>query len=245
VLSQIASVLAACVVFVGATKVLPNLKVPWMAALIGGSTCGVVWHLMKELFTFYVARFANYENVYGVLGVVPAFFLWAYLSLILLLVAAQMAFIHANLNALILSLRVERKGHSRVYYALSTAENLARAFVAGGAPIDADAIAVRLGVATYFVKQAMGPLIAANVVLEISNGKNEPCYTLARPPESVNLASVVQHVTREPFELPADAGASLLASALEDLFAEARAPEGNPFARLTLRQLMDKASTCK
>jgi len=123
---------------------------------------------------------------------------------------------------------------------LSVAEDLARAFILGAAPVNADEIAKGLDVAPYFVKQAIGPLIAANVLLEIADARAEPCYTLARPPDSIPLLQIVQHVTREPFEVPVDVVSSDLARKLEALFAEVRSPTTSAFARATLGDLLDQ-----
>ncbi len=64
-----------------------RLRDVWPGALVAT----VLFELLKNGFTFYVAKFNNYDIVYGSLGAVMLFLLWTYLSANILLLGAELA----------------------------------------------------------------------------------------------------------------------------------------------------------
>src|SRR6185437_3314631 len=61
-------------------KAVPNTKVRWKAALIGGLVGGTVWQV-NNLFGFlYVSRVVSNSKIYGGLGLIPVFMAGVYLS---------------------------------------------------------------------------------------------------------------------------------------------------------------------
>ncbi len=70
---------------------VPNRYVPFRHALIGGVFAGVIFELMKRVFTFYITSFPTYTLVYGAFAVFPIFLLWLYFSWLVILVGAVIA----------------------------------------------------------------------------------------------------------------------------------------------------------
>jgi membrane protein len=77
--------------FTALYKILPNTKVALKPALIGGVFAGVMWEIAKYVFSYYVANFANYNQVYGSLGGVILLLLWIYYSSIIVILGAEIA----------------------------------------------------------------------------------------------------------------------------------------------------------
>ena len=59
---------------------LPNCRVAWHDAVIGGIFAAVAFELAKRGFGFYIRRIPTYTAVYGAFAAVPIFLLWVYLS---------------------------------------------------------------------------------------------------------------------------------------------------------------------
>ena len=57
--------------------------------LLGGLTAGLAWEAGKQLFAWYVNNVATYNLIYGSVGAIIAFLLWAYLSAQILLLGAE------------------------------------------------------------------------------------------------------------------------------------------------------------
>ena len=72
-------------------RVVPNRKVPWRHALLGGFVAGMLFELAKEIFAFYVAHAPGAGVVYGAFAALPFFLLWIYLSWMVVLFGAELA----------------------------------------------------------------------------------------------------------------------------------------------------------
>ena len=79
-----------------AYTVIPNRLVRFRDALIGSLIAAVLFESAKHGFAWYASDMANYQQVYGALSIVPIFFLWLYLSWIIVLFGAS---ITASLSA--------------------------------------------------------------------------------------------------------------------------------------------------
>lgn len=77
-------------------KILPNTIVPWTSAFAGGAFAGVMWEMAKYAFSYYVANFADYNQVYGSLGGVILLLFWIYYSSVIVIYGAELASIRAG-----------------------------------------------------------------------------------------------------------------------------------------------------
>ncbi len=69
--------------------VIPNRTVRFRDATLGGFIAAVLFESAKHGFAWYASEMANYQQVYGALSIVPIFFLWLYLSWIIVLFGAS------------------------------------------------------------------------------------------------------------------------------------------------------------
>ncbi|SEJ53496.1 YihY family inner membrane protein [Paraburkholderia diazotrophica] len=70
---------------------LPNCRVEWRDAIVGGVTAAIAFEIAKRGFGFYIRRIPTYTAVYGAFAVVPLFLLWMYLSWFITLAGAMIA----------------------------------------------------------------------------------------------------------------------------------------------------------
>jgi membrane protein len=70
--------------------VVPNRRVQWRDALIGGFAAAVVGELIKDGFAAYV-RAGTVTTIYGAFAAVPLFLMWVYLSWLTVLLGAAIA----------------------------------------------------------------------------------------------------------------------------------------------------------
>ncbi|WP_174464475.1 YihY family inner membrane protein [Paraburkholderia ferrariae] len=68
---------------------LPNCRVQWRDAVVGGIAAAVAFELAKRGFGYYVRRIPTYTAVYGAFAAAPMFLLWMYLSWIITLMGAM------------------------------------------------------------------------------------------------------------------------------------------------------------
>ncbi|HEY3598796.1 MAG TPA: YihY family inner membrane protein [Paraburkholderia sp.] len=70
---------------------LPNCRVQWRDALVGGVCAAIAFEFAKRGFGFYIRRMPTYTAVYGAFAVVPLFLLWMYMSWFITLIGAMVA----------------------------------------------------------------------------------------------------------------------------------------------------------
>ncbi|MBB5443476.1 MULTISPECIES: YihY family inner membrane protein [unclassified Paraburkholderia] len=70
---------------------LPNCRVEWRDAVVGGVIAAVAFELAKRGFGYYVRRIPTYTAVYGAFAAVPLFLVWMYLCWFITLTGAMIA----------------------------------------------------------------------------------------------------------------------------------------------------------
>ncbi|CAB3763962.1 YihY family inner membrane protein [Paraburkholderia humisilvae] len=70
---------------------VPNCRVAWRDAAVGGLCAAVAFEFAKRGFGFYIRRIPSYTAVYGAFAVVPLFLIWMYLSWFITLAGAMIA----------------------------------------------------------------------------------------------------------------------------------------------------------
>ncbi|HZE92093.1 MAG TPA: YihY family inner membrane protein [Rhizobacter sp.] len=69
-------------------RFVPNAKVRWRDAIVGGAIAGVALELGKHGFATYLLKVPTYKAVYGAFAAFPVFLLWVYFSWLVTLAAA-------------------------------------------------------------------------------------------------------------------------------------------------------------
>jgi membrane protein len=92
VLGQITPYVIVTAVFTFMYSFIPNTQVQFRAALIGGVTAGIMWALVGKAFTAVILYSSQLVAVYTGFAIVLTTLIWVYLSWLILLIGAQLAF---------------------------------------------------------------------------------------------------------------------------------------------------------
>ncbi len=76
--------------------VIPNTRVRVSSALLGGAVAGLLWQLASWGFTAFVVGSTKYTAIYSSFAIVILFLIWLYISWLVLLLGASIAFYHQN-----------------------------------------------------------------------------------------------------------------------------------------------------
>jgi len=79
-------------VFTAMYTFVPNTKVEFRAALIGGIASGIIWALVGKALTAFIVYSSSLVVVYTGFAIVLTTLIWVYLSWLILLIGAQLAF---------------------------------------------------------------------------------------------------------------------------------------------------------
>jgi membrane protein len=171
-------------------QVVPNTRVRFGAALVGGIVGGSLWHLNNVFGFLYVSRVVSNSNIYGSLGLVPVFMIGLYFSWLILLFGAQVAYAFQNRAAYLqdkLAENVNQRG--REFVALRLMTCVGQRFQSGLPPVTIQEISAELGIPTRLAQQVLQTLLAARLVAEIAG--TESAYAPARPLEAINAHHIL------------------------------------------------------
>ena len=171
-------------------QIVPNTKVQFSAALVGGIVGGTLWHLNNVFGFIYVSGAIQNSEMYGKLALVPVFMLGLYLSWAILLFGAQVAYAYQNRAAYLqdrLADNVNQRG--REFVALRIMTLLGQRFQNGLKPASVIQLATELGVPSRLTQQILRTLAAAHLVTEV--GGVETAYAPARPLDTINAHHIL------------------------------------------------------
>ncbi len=71
---------------------VPNAKVSRRATLVGALVAATAWEIAKLLYAFFATHSFRYNAIYGSVGAIPLFLLWVYVSWLIVLFGARLAY---------------------------------------------------------------------------------------------------------------------------------------------------------
>ena len=183
---------------------MPNTRVDWRAAMVGGAVGGTLWQINNLLSVFYVSRVVSQEKIYGSLGMVPVVMIGLYLSWSILLFGAQVAYVFQNRHAYLQerqSAQVSEVG--REFIALRLMVMIGVNFQSGQNGPTGSQISHTLAVPSQLTSKILGALLKAQLVREVAG--LEKSYVPARPLATLTCHEIIQALRDGQAGLPASA----------------------------------------
>lgn len=172
---------------------MPNTRVQWQAALVGGTVAAVLWTANGRLSAFYNTRVVTYNAIYGSLGLVPLFLLGMYLSWLILLFGAQTAYVFQFRHAYLQERWVGRvHQQAREFIALRLMALIGKRFASGDRPLTAGQLAEQLAVPPKLAKDVL-QILSGTRLLNESAG-SEVGYLPARPLDQITVWEVLHAI---------------------------------------------------
>jgi len=171
-------------------QLLPNTKVKFSAAFIGGIVAGTLWHLNTVFSVLYISRVGTNMDFYGKLGLVPVFMVGIYFSWVILLFGAQVAYAYQNRAAYLqdrLADNINQRG--REFVALRLMTSLGQRFQNGLRPATVFQLSAELGIPSRLTQSVLRTLAHMNLVTEVAGA--EAAFAPARPLENINAYDIL------------------------------------------------------
>jgi membrane protein len=176
--------------FAGFYAAMPNTKVHFEAALVGGIVGGCLWQLNNIFSVIYVSRVMTYANIYGSLAVVPLLLVGMYFSWLIMLLGAQVAYAHQNREAYVQEKQAESVNQrGREFIALRLMTHIARNFSTGAQPLSLIELSRQLAVPSQLAYKVLAQLAQAGLVVEVTD--TETRFTPGRPLDRISAYDVV------------------------------------------------------
>lgn len=171
-------------------QLIPNTKVRFGAAAMGGLVGAGLWLGNNLLATLYVSRVVTNFKVYGGLGLVPVFMLGLYFSWFILLFGAQVAYAWQNRAAYLQEKLVENVNQrGREFVAMRLLTAIGQRFQNGEKPATIATMSAELGIPSRLIQQVMQPLLTTKLVVEV--GGAEGGYAPARPLDAITAHHIL------------------------------------------------------
>jgi membrane protein len=176
------------VVFTFMYAFVPNTRVELRAALIGGVTGGIIWALVGQVFTTVLYYSSQMMAVYTGFAIVLTTLIWVYLSWLILLIGAEIAFYVQFPQYLPLGREsAALDGSMREHLGLSIMVLIARDYRRGLPHWSATRLAAELDVP----RAALAPLLAALEKAGLLTATDREQFVPGRDPESIPLSAII------------------------------------------------------
>src|SRR5450631_535239 len=191
VLGQFVPYAIVTAVFTFMYSFVPNARVQFRAALIGGVTAGVIWALVGKVFTAVIVYSSQLVAVYTGFAIVLTTLVWVYLSWLILLIGAQLAFYvqfpqylrHGQET-------IELSGTDRELMSLSIMYLIGRDYGAGAGLWDSSRLAAELDLPSITLAPVLARLERGGLI--VATEKEQ--YVPGRDPAGILLADILEAV---------------------------------------------------
>lgn len=195
-------------IFTAVYMFVPNTRVKWKPALVGGLTAGVLWAAVGKVFTALVVYSSRLTIVYAGFAIIVAALLWTYFGWLILLIGAQLSFYVQNRNYLRLGLTELRlSAVQREQLTLKVMYLIARAYHDGKTRWTVDGLSHELGMPGIAISRIVSALETSKLVTLT----DDECLLPARDPGKITLQEILDiarnekagQVAPRPLKLPA------------------------------------------
>jgi membrane protein len=172
---------------------VPNTRVRFKSALIGGVFAGVLWAGSGSLFTTFVVSVSRTEAIYSGFAIVIVAMLWLHLSWVVVLLGAQLSFYAQNPDYLRLGERAESLSNAlRERLALSAMLLVGRDFATPGHGWRIESLAARIRVPRHLLAPVIGSLTDAGLLTRTSEHRLIP----AKDPRNIEVNAILDAMRR-------------------------------------------------
>ena len=177
---------------------VPNTKVKFTSALVGAMVGGALWQTSGLVFAEFASSSTKYAAIYSGFAILIMFMIWLYLSWLILLLGAQVAYYHQYPEQIRLSSqRVPLSGRFREQMGLLIMYWITDRFVHEGQPLSLDALTQKLHMPGDRVGETLQLLQDRGLLLE--SGSEPPAYLLTHDPANLTVAELME-IMRTPDE---------------------------------------------
>ncbi len=194
VLGWFLPVAAIWIAFITAYTLIPNTRVKFIPAVIGGITGGTIFYILQIFYFKSQFGLARYNVIYGAFAAIPFFLLWLQISWIIVLFGAELSFVVQN----IAGIRLEGR---RISYAtrellgLIIMERITSQFLDGkGERWSTERLSETLNIPTGVVLDIIREFSESSLILGITT-KQKTYYIPGRDPDSISVTEIL-HVMR-------------------------------------------------
>jgi len=172
---------------------VPNVRVRFRSALIGGLVAGILWETTSWAFAAFVVSSAKYTAIYSAFASMIIFFIWIYMNWLILLIGCSITSYHQQPAQRNLRSRVIRLSNRlRESLALMIMMLVARHYHYHKDAWTLEALAARLNVDLQVAELLVERLLGADLL--VASGDTPTRYLPAYDPATISLVDIISAV---------------------------------------------------
>ncbi len=182
-----------CVAFTFIYIFMPNMKVRFSSAFVGGLFGGVMWETTGWVLASFVISSTRYASIYSGFAIIIIFMIWIYVSWLILLVGSEISFyyqypqfLNIKKEKLLLSCRLKEKVSFLIMFLISYN------YYNNKHPWKLDSLVDRLGLPVEPVLDVITVLEDKGLILE--TGDDPPAYLPSRDIGTITLKEFLNSV---------------------------------------------------
>ncbi len=194
IISSIGPYLLICMVFTLLIIIIPNTKVNFLSALVGGVVAGVLFQVLQYYYIHFMVGVSRYNAIYGSFAALPLFLFWMQSSWLIVMFGAELSFAVQNVNSF--EFEADTKNVSIEYkrvVALLISNHVIKRFEKGEDPITALDLSMTLLLPIRLVNEIVFELTKSKVLIEVNiDDKDHIAYQPAMDISKLKVSTVLQ-----------------------------------------------------
>lgn len=184
------------VVFTFIFVFMPNTKVKFKSALIGGIAAGIIFQIVQWVYIEFQIGAAKYGAIYGSFAALPLFLLWLQTSWFIVLFGAEVSFAHQNVETYEFEPDCLSASKSfKKLLSLIIVHRLVKRFCNAEKPVGAPGLSHELDIPVRLVRQILYELSESGVLSEVRCGKDrEFAYQPAVDVDKITVKFVIDQL---------------------------------------------------
>ena len=175
---------------------VPNTRVRFMPSVVSSLCAGLLFMFWQKSYISLQLGVAKYNAIYGTFASIPIFLAWLYISWVIILLGAELAFALQNSS----TFQMERASanaspQARLLLALSVLQWAAEALTTAKPRFDTSSFAREHKVPIRFLNEMVRVLVRAGLLAETADKGGT--FVLLKTPDSVKVRDVVDMVLQE------------------------------------------------
>lgn len=154
--------------------VLPNTKVSFKSAFLGGMIAGIVFQIIQYYYIKFQIGVTSYNAIYGSFAAIPLFLFWMHLSWIIVLMGAEIAYATQNVKNFEFELETKQLSHSlKMKLSLWIMHRIIIDFEQGQLPKTSEQLSTSLDIPHRITKMIVNILLDAHLINETKTGEEK------------------------------------------------------------------------
>ncbi len=197
---------------------IPNTRVNYKAALVGGILAGTMYQFTQVLYLKFQVGVTHYNAIYGSFAALPLFLIWLQLSWIILLVGAEISFAFENIDYLetedsdinSISMRIKKLISLRIILLC------VRRFKDNELSLSASEISNILRIPIKIIRYLLSNLVECNILSQVIKEEGKKGFQPAKDIEALTIMNAIEILENQGEDKDINIAGTIEVEALND-----------------------------